>query len=288
VALNQIECPECGARLKSPEGFTPGESVDCPKCESSFTVRASNYDAAVDGESPKKRRRGDDEVEKGYKNSPMRYAVLGVLVAVMIVLGVLLVQKKQRDREIEEENAKINAKENGGPDQQAPILPPPVIGKGVVIGGGPVGPPPVGPPPLPPPPPLPGQKGPNITVPKKNPPIPGGGPTGGNGVFAETPFNGTPEFNSLMTKLRQQLAGSWQGAAPDGTVHRVTYKADGQFTLDVGGKTTSGTWQAVGLVGGKVLKISRGTPTAYKVVFEGDELIHDTDTAGVSLVMKKK
>ena len=274
MALNRIECPECGAGLKSSEGFTLGESVDCPKCESSFTVEDAHA-APSDGKS-KKRSKRDDESERGYKNSPMRYAVLGVLVAVMIVLGVMLFQKKQRDREIEEENAKINAQEPGGnPD---PVQPP-GGGLGARVGG---------PQPFPMPP-NPGQKGPGfVPVPKKNPPTTGGGPVGGNGILAETPFNGTPEYNKLVVELRQKLAGTWEGAAPDGTVHKATYQGNGQFTLDVGGKTSSGTWQSAGLVGGKVLKITRGTPTAYKVVFEGDEIIHDTDTAGVSIVMKKK
>jgi hypothetical protein len=275
VALTKIECPECGAGLKSPDGFDVGESVECPKCETSFTVRDGSGSASTaSADKPKKKKkRPSDDGERSYKSSPMRYAVLGVLVVVMVVLGVMLVQKNRKDRETETENARIQGrnKDQQGDPTAVPIPPPPPkVGPGLGVPknpapkkGGPVGPPP------PPPPP---------TI---------GGPKGGDGVFAETPFNNSPEFAALQTKLRAKLLGSWEGTAPDGVAHKVTYAADGKYTLDVGGKSSTGMWTATGLTGGKVLKITRGG-TSLKVVFEGAELLHDTETPGVAIVMKKK
>src|SRR5262249_1280706 len=118
VALKQIECPECGAALKSADGFTDGEAVDCPKCEAAFTVNAARQ--------ANKRPRDEDEEggERSYKRSPGRYAGLGVLLAVMIVLGVMLVMKNQRDRESEEHNAKLAGRDIEPDDEPIAPLPP--------------------------------------------------------------------------------------------------------------------------------------------------------------------
>ena len=45
----------------------------------------------------KKKRSDDDEDERSYKNSPLRYAVLGVLVVTMLVLGVFLIRKQMKE-----------------------------------------------------------------------------------------------------------------------------------------------------------------------------------------------
>ena len=90
-----------------------------------------------------------------------------------------------------------------------------------------------------------------------------------------------------MDELGKKILGTWEGTTRDGTVHKVTYQASGQFTHDVNGKTTSGTWLATGLVGTKVLKITRGSAT-LKIAFEGDELLHDTGMPGESVVLRKK
>ncbi len=148
MALNKIPCPECGAGLKSSSGFTIGQTVCCPKCETYFKVeepeeeiaeleeevhpkKAKASDSSIKaktGKKPikaatiadeddedeeekeeddfrpkkkkKKQRRDDDEEdERSYKHSPLRFAILGVLVIVMLVLGYFLYDKKKKERE---------------------------------------------------------------------------------------------------------------------------------------------------------------------------------------------
>src|SRR5262245_56505633 len=38
VALTKINCPECGAGLKSQTAFEAGQTVVCPKCKNRFEV----------------------------------------------------------------------------------------------------------------------------------------------------------------------------------------------------------------------------------------------------------
>ena len=296
MSLKRVKCPACGAGLTSPTGYEVGQSVECTKCESPFIVE--DVQDCDDGNE-----------KRSYKNSPMRYAVLGVLVAVMIGLGVMLILKKQADRETEESNAKLNASENEGEpkptqpnngfDANGGIQPhvPPKLNGGPGVGGFPKGgaaPRPI--PGAPPPPQLPKKEpGPGDLPPPKNatvpgepmPPPKGGGTIGGLNIPGGAPLADSPEGKQLLATLRAKLIGSWEGTAPDGAVHKLTYEAGGKFTLDAGGKSTNGMWNAEGIVGGKVLKITRGTAT-FKVVFEGDDLLHDTETPGVAVVLKKK
>ena len=143
MALLKIKCPECSAGLKSPTGFTVGQTVRCPKCKTYFNVEEPEEEeeeapkksapAAAKGkpaaakkpvkaavaedededeepeeeeeEAPKKKKkkkkkRSDDDDEGGsYKNSPLRFIVLGILVTIMLVLGFMLYQKKQREKD---------------------------------------------------------------------------------------------------------------------------------------------------------------------------------------------
>lgn len=107
MSLIRIKCPECGAGLKSSTGFTPGQSVSCPKCETEFTVeaqtaeslaasnRAGGPDDFVPGGSRGANHNGK---EWSYKNSWLRYAVLGVLIVALGVLGYMLYDKKMTER----------------------------------------------------------------------------------------------------------------------------------------------------------------------------------------------
>ena len=123
MPIAKATCPECGAKLSSPDGFDIGEVVECPKCETEFKIRASKPAAApVKSAKPKvvadaeddedyeddelklkkkkkqgSRRDSDDE-EKSYKNSPLRFVILGVLVLVMLVGGFFLVKKILAER----------------------------------------------------------------------------------------------------------------------------------------------------------------------------------------------
>jgi phage FluMu protein Com len=38
MAIAQVACPECGAKLSSKAGFTAGQRIKCPKCQEAFAV----------------------------------------------------------------------------------------------------------------------------------------------------------------------------------------------------------------------------------------------------------
>lgn len=295
MSLTRIVCPECGAGLKSGSGFSVGETVSCPKCESAFVVedpddedrpakkpvRAAASRAADDedeDEKPRKRRRREDDDDdeygggktRSYKNSPLRYAILGVLVVVMIVLGVMLYQKKKKERE-----------EANAPNQDdTPAAVQPVGGPGPRPIGGPR---PGGPPEIAP-----------VFPPGNQFPPPGAGavvrPGGPAGGMAVPPFGlsgGTVDLQKLRAELSQKLVGTWEGTAPDGGTFTVTYQANGQYTQRGGGAVVGGMYQVAGLVGTKGLKLNRDGKTVT-AVFEDDELIQDTGTPGQSVVLRKK
>lgn len=102
MSLAKVPCPECGASIKAAEGFEVGEEVTCPKCDTAFAVPKPKAKAAVaeeedePAEKPKKKKKkvASADEPRSYKNSPLRYAILGALVLVMIVLGVMLALKK--------------------------------------------------------------------------------------------------------------------------------------------------------------------------------------------------
>ncbi len=143
MPISKATCPECGAKLSSPDGFDIGEEVECPKCERPFKIRApkpapapvklapkavkpqvidDDEDEDEDEEEEKPRpkskktvakcRRDEDDDEDyederprskkkkagGYKNSPIRFVVLGVLVIIMAVMGFFLVRKIMAER----------------------------------------------------------------------------------------------------------------------------------------------------------------------------------------------
>ena len=110
MPLPRITCPECGAGLKSATGFKVGQTVACPKCETDFEVEepddapakakkpvraAARDDDDDDDDRPRKKKKKRRDDEKSYKNSPLRFVILGVLVVVMGVLGFLLLQKRK-------------------------------------------------------------------------------------------------------------------------------------------------------------------------------------------------
>lgn len=124
MALTRVECPNCQAGLKSSAGFTVGQKIRCPKCQTVFVVpeELDQLDELPDNAaqppatSAQKRRvntadddQGDDVPSRpkksrkkrktsGYRNSPLRFAILGGLLIVLAVLSVMLYQKKQREK----------------------------------------------------------------------------------------------------------------------------------------------------------------------------------------------
>lgn len=195
MALKRIPCPECGAGLKSTSGFTVGQTVCCPKCETYFKVEEPDEEnndveenerprqgkstasssklkissgkkpaktATIDdddddeedddeedqprGKKKKKKRRhnDDDDEERSYKNSPLRYAILGILLTVFLVLGFFLVQKYRKNHAEDTANTKPAdsetpatngpAKPGGGRPFQ-PVIPPGAIRPNAGAGG---------------------------------------------------------------------------------------------------------------------------------------------------------
>jgi hypothetical protein len=301
MTLNRVSCPECGAGLKSPSGFNPGQTVCCPKCETYFAVEEPADEpkkalaagagtgkkptkAAVvaddEYEQPKKKKKkaaSDDDPESEYKNSTTRYAILGVLVCVMVGLGVMLYLKK-RDEAKQNETAG-----NGNAPADAPL--PPVVGPPPIPTGSarPVG---VGSTPV-------------VPKPKSN--------SGTSGGFAIPLLDGGPtltpaETTAKLKQLQAKLVGKWKAELTGASVGaasakkaELVYNADGTFTdtLSVGGTPTtiSGRWTADRLVAGnKGILINRtvgGTQTKVKAEFEDDELLHDTQERGTIGTFRK-
>src|SRR5580692_9701406 len=159
MALNRIPCPECGAGLKSPSGFTVGQTVCCPKCETYFAVEppAEENEEAEENDSPrkaktssnstkakaagkkplkattlpdddqddddddrptkkkKKKKRDDDDEGRSYKSSPLRFAILGVLIIVALVLGYFLYDKEMKKNAADKETAKTDTENTAPP-----------------------------------------------------------------------------------------------------------------------------------------------------------------------------
>jgi hypothetical protein len=142
VAINRVACPECGAGLKSSTGFTPGQVVSCPKCETEFTVEGAADDAEpAGGYRPREAAAG--EREWSYRTSKLRFAVLGVLLVVLGVLGYMLYEKKRNEARDSTDNTS-DRRPAPGPEKQPQEqellpLPPPPVGAGGGGGGRPKG-----------------------------------------------------------------------------------------------------------------------------------------------------
>lgn len=117
MAITRVACPECRAGLKSPTGFTVGQTVCCPKCETYFAVETQRGgpDDDSDADQPRKKHQDTDEKEWSYKNSWMRYTVLGVLLIVLAVLGYMLYDKKMKE-------SKDNAGTNSGDGENVQVI----------------------------------------------------------------------------------------------------------------------------------------------------------------------
>jgi uncharacterized Zn finger protein (UPF0148 family) len=293
VSLNRVPCPECGAGLTSPTGFAVGQNVRCPKCETYFTVEdpataASRkpVKAAVAGDEdydqPKKKRRAvtedDEDAGRSYKNSPARYAILGVLVCVMVGLGVMLYLKK-RDEGKDDNTAGDRGSNPPAelPKQDFPIIP---GGPAGAAGGGP-------------------KKNPlpkGVTPPKNTPPKKdaGGGGVGLPFLGGGAALSG-PEAAAKLKQYQKQIVGTWKAKLGGDATAELVYRDDGTFTdtLTTGGtpKTVSGTWTADSVIaGGKGVLITRtvaGARTTVKAEFEGDELLHDTQDRGTVGTFRK-
>jgi hypothetical protein len=330
MALNRIPCPECGAGLKSATGFTVGQTVCCPKCETYFNVEepAEDNEDAEEKESPKKvksstpsnkakaaggkkpvkaaamsddddddreddeededdkpkkkkkkkKRRDDDdddEEERSYKNSPLRYAILGILIIVMLVGAFFLYKKYQKEHG--DDTASTKPSEENSTPSRGPAIP---------AGGG-----------------RPNAKFVPIDANKNGPQISKGGfPKGKSndslipgGILGSNPL--TPAEKTKFTQqLRTQLIGTWKADLGDGVTAQLMYTADGKVTETVttpkGTQTTMGTWTAKDVVRRDTLPLTlvwSGTAgtTDVKLVFEDDELQHPVLGQGVIGIFRK-
>jgi hypothetical protein len=117
------------------------------------------------------------------------------------------------------------------------------------------------------------------------PPLAGGPPLGGL-------LGGAVDPAETQRRLTGRLAGTWRADLGGGVTQQVTYKQDGTYTDVLAGpraRSLEGTWKVAGLIGSKGLKLDRtgGGSTQVRVVFEDDELLHDTDTPGVTGVFRR-
>jgi uncharacterized Zn finger protein (UPF0148 family) len=316
VPLMRITCPECGAGLKSSAGFKVGQTITCPKCETEFEVEqpapepvrpskkaapsaalkkpARPVVAAVEDDEDeddrprkkKKKKKRDEEAEEwSYKNSWIRYAVLGVLLVILGVLAYMLYQKQQREKENTQgppadsgdggELRPFEPKGVGRPNVQLNPLPPP----GPPGGGAPKA--------------APKGAAPKGAAPKGAAPPAAGVP--GIPLFGTGPAPNSAEDQQLRADLSKKLIGTWRADLGSGAVQVIEYRADGTFKDSLtrgaaGGRETSGTYRVAGLIGTRGLRLDRpiGTRNQAKAVFEGDELVHDTDDPAVSGVFYRQ
>ena len=297
MALLKITCPECNAGLKSAKGFAVGQTVSCPKCETYFTVEEPEEDeddaplppkkkamkAAVadddeEDEKPKKKKKKkarDDDAERSYKNSPLRYAVLGILVVIMLVLAYFLYDKKKKEKE--------SADATPAPADTDPEPAPRPVGRpnnnfrpqqvGPIVGNP--------------------SKAPNVP-PKKGPDVGGIAAGAVDGLLSGSGPQNAAEGQKLRQKYTAALVGAWAADLGDGVTEQLTYAADGTFTASRAGAaptTASGRYAVKALVGTKGLKLELTTSDRTRTVtvtFEDNELQHPSIQPGVTATFRKK
>lgn len=215
MVLNHLTCPECNAGIESSSGYTPGQVVRCPKCETEFTVEDGGSAAAGGSAQPVARRVGESDdyqpsarrasASSSYKNSWVRYAVLGVLLAVLGVLGFMLYQKRMNE-------GKDSASGNGDEESVKPV-------DARVVGA----------------------------APKLTPLVPNGG---GGAITTDRPKRDKTEKKKAMLstdEIKSKLVGVWGNKKEQCSME---YKADGTFLYKVEkegmpAKSIAGKWKVV-------------------------------------------
>lgn len=298
MSLQKINCPECGAGLKSAAGFKVGKTVNCPKCETPFVVEDPDEADPEEEERPKpaakkavkaivadeeeeederpkkkkkKKRAVEDDEERSYKNSPLRFIILGVLVLVMLVLAYFLYQKKKNEAAAAAADPApaptTDLEPVARPNTIQPKIEPgklPKDGAKRATKGG-------------------GARGPDVGAVASGAvgDLLGGGPA----PPAEAP--------KLLKKHTAALVGTWTADLGGGAREQLVYGADGTFRATrtgPGAATASGKYTVKGLVGTKGLKLQLdGAEGARTVtaVFDGDELEHPSLEKGVAATFRK-
>jgi hypothetical protein len=102
--------------MTSPAGFQTGQVLRCSRCGKDFTIAGTgaeeNPDDFLPGGAP----------ARSYRTSPFRYAILGVLVIVLGVLGYKLYEKSVKDRQIAAENQGGGNTTGPDPENDRPAL----------------------------------------------------------------------------------------------------------------------------------------------------------------------
>lgn len=275
MAILRVTCPECDAALTSKTGFTAGKEITCPRCDAEFEVTApkvasakpvAKKSSAVDDDEndrPQKRKRSreedeDDEDDRprkrkkgsgGYKTSPLRFVVLGILVLVMLGLGVALIMKMMKDRE----DAKADS--GSGDDGVAEVDNRRAVNSGLEL------------------------------KPLANPGSPAGGNPTPPAVNVQKCIDPKLTGAELETarKLGTVLVGKWiVPMSKNDDQYTIEYKADGTYTESrkKTGKSSSGKWLIVKATD-PTLTLQRGSQTVMvnlKVQRTGAYNVEHTNT----------
>lgn len=267
MASTQTQCPECRTLVDSAEGFAPGQTVLCPKCETYFTAEPPGSAA------PRKQPARPAPMASG-KRPRKKFSIVNAVVALVLLLiiagGVYSfvafrnqeADKRERDQAERDANpAKMNGPISDGPSKKD--------GK---------------------------NRKDRTTAPKKTP---GSGPDTPaelqsvvSDVSGKSPAPTEAQKQQQIARLRPQLIGTWKSKPGPGMLHIVEYRADGTYRDEITtfkGRVLEGKWEVTDIVGKKGLRLKRtGTiDTTVRVIFEGGELIHDADQPGTTVVFVK-
>jgi hypothetical protein len=281
----EVEENEPPKKSKASSGSIKTKAASGKKPIKAATI-SDDEDEVEDDEDdePKKKKKkkkrkddDDDDQERSYKNSPLRYAILGVLVIVMLVGAFFLYKKYQKEHSDETASSKKTDSNSSPPD--GPFVPP---------GGGRP------------------NNGPFIPDGvKKKGPIGGGGGGGavqpgnlgnalGSGLFGSNKLTAA-EKTKLTQKYKSQLIGTWKADLGDGITAQLVYTADGKVTETVstpkGMETTMGRWTVTDVANQNTLLVmlvwNGMDGKKASLSFEDDELQHPVLGQGVIGIFRK-
>jgi hypothetical protein len=221
-------------------------------------------DEDEDQPKKKKKKRRDDS-ERSYQSSPLRFAILGVLVVVMLVLGYFYYDKIKKQRAADDDFIKVIEPKISSSEKQLQPVQPKGPGGQKAKQGGPVNVP------ANPAVPFPNQ-------PKQN------GPPGLGGLLGSTPLT-EAEKKQLLEKYKARLTGTWKADLGGGVTVQLVYGADGKASATITTpdktETFSSVWTPTGEVSRKGLTVAAFAGTKFTgdikpmdLIFEDDELQH--------------
>lgn len=266
MAIPQTQCPECREVVASEAGFSSGQTVLCPKCETYFTAAPLGSVAAR--KQPGRPARAESGPRPRKKFSIVNAVVAFVLLLIIAggVYSFVVYRNQEADKRAREQAERdANPAKMNGPISDAP----------------------------------PKKDGKNKD--RKTTPNPNKGPSNPapppaldlvlGTILPKSPPPSPAEAQRQIDQLRPQLIGTWKSKPGDPTVRTIEYRADGTFRDEVTGpkaRVLEGTWEVAGVAGKKGLKLTRsGGSPPVRTVLEGGELIHDADEPGATAVLVK-